>query len=888
MIPERHDFSDISAASHAFDSLSHIYGPELAAEQLRLEHEAYTLGEERFHRTMERQMEYGEFTNNRVAIPLLGTLVPLMSSAITTWVDHQVTKVRRKHVAIGAFQQMNPDTMAAVTIRQVLNMLAQRRSGQGAPTVTQVAIAVGGALEDEARFGRIRTLEKQHYEKHIAKALAKRNGLTYKRAFMEKVEESMLKKGELSQKWVDWNVADSDVRFHMGVRMLELLIESTQLITVKRDFAGDKKKDGEYVFLKEEWVDKIASRAYQLAGVTPQYQPCVVQPKPWRGLQGGGYWAKGRKPLTFIRLNGKKARERYRDVHMPEVYKAVNLAQNTAWAVNKRVLEVANAVMSWAHVNIKEFPTTEREELPVKPHDIETNEEALKGWKKEAAGVYRKDAARVSRRLAYEFGLEQANKFADYEAIYFPHNLDWRGRVYAVPAFNPQSNDMTKGVLQAAHGEPVGPEGIEWLMIHGANTAGVDKVPFNERKQWVRDNEDLILAIADDPLNVTDWMQMDSPFCFLAFCFEWAGVKAHGPAHVSALPIAFDGSCSGIQHFSAMLRDERGGRAVNLVPSDEVQDIYRLVSDDVEIRLQWDMKYGDEDSTKIIVDETTGEIRETVVYGSKTLAIAWLTYGMSRKVTKRSVMTLAYGSKAYGFADQVREDIVKKAIDNGEGQMFPDSGQASRYMAGKIWDSVSVVVVAAVEAMTWLQAAAKLLAAEVKCKATKVVLKPAMPVYWVTPDGFPVWQEYTISETRRVDLMFLGDIRLQSTVQLQDKGDNKINARKQESGISPNFVHAQDGSHLRKTVVHAAAEYGIKFFALIHDSFGTIPARAGAMFKAVRETMVETYENNNVLEDFRQQFMLQLHESQLEKMPPIPQMGTLDIRDILKSDFAFA
>uniref|UniRef100_A0AAU6W4B5 DNA-directed RNA polymerase n=1 Tax=Pseudomonas phage Lepni01 TaxID=3138536 RepID=A0AAU6W4B5_9VIRU len=887
MIPERHDFADIATSSFAFNQLSSIYGPELAAEQLRLEHEAYTLGEERFHRQMERQMERGEFSGNMVAQPLLGTLVPKMSAAITAWIDHQANKGRgRKHVSFAAAQQMNPDTMAAVTIRYILNIIAQRRNS--APTVTETSIMIGGALEDEARFGRIRVLEAEHFKRAIAPALAKRNGLTYKKAYMEKVEESMLQKGELAQPWVEWGIADSDVRFHMGIRMLEILIESTQLIEVRRDHAGDKKQDGEYIFLNAEWAEKLQNRAYALAGITPQYQPCIVPPKPWKGLQGGGYWAKGRKPLTFIRLNGKSARERYQQVEMPAVYKAVNIAQSSAWTVNKRVLEVANAVMTWKNVQIKEFPTTERQELPPKPHDIDTNEAALKAWKKEAAGVYRKDAARISRRLAYEFSLEQANKFSEYEAIYFPYNLDWRGRVYAVPAFNPQSNDMTKGILQAAQGEPVGEEGIEWLMIHGANTAGVDKVPFPERKQWVRDNQGLILAIAKDPLTVTDWMSMDSPFCFLAFCFEWAGVVKDGPNHISALPLAFDGSCSGIQHFSAMLRDERGGRAVNLVPSETVQDIYKLVSDEVEIALQWDLKYGTEAHMETVIDKITGEITERRCTGTKELAIMWLTYGMSRKVTKRSVMTLAYGSKAYGFSDQISEDIVKKAIDNDCGQMFTSPREACRYMAAKIWDSVSVVVVAAVEAMNWLQKAAKLLASEVKDKKTKEVLKPAMPVYWTTPDGFPVWQEYKINPTRRIDLMFLGDVRIQATVMLRGTAESKIDARKQESGISPNFVHSQDGSHLRKTVVHGHDNHGIRFFALIHDSFGTIASKAGAMFRAVRETMVETYENNDVLADFREQFMEQLHETQLDKMPELPKMGTLNIRDILKSDFAFA
>ena len=97
-----------------------------------------------------------------------------------------------------------------------------------------------------------------------------------------------------------------------------------------------------------------------------------------------------------------------------------------------------------------------------------------------------------------------------------------------------------------------------------------------------------------------------------------------------------------------------------------------------------------------------------------------------------------------------------------------------------------------------------------------------------------------------------------------------------------------DGSHLRMTVVRSYEVYGVESFALIHDSFGTIPADAGNLFKAVRETLVDTYEENDVLADFRDQFADQLHESQLDKMPEMPAKGALDLQEILKSDFAFA
>lgn len=115
-----------------------------------------------------------------------------------------------------------------------------------------------------------------------------------------------------------------------------------------------------------------------------------------------------------------------------------------------------------------------------------------------------------------------------------------------------------------------------------------------------------------------------------------------------------------------------------------------------------------------------------------------------------------------------------------------------------------------------------------------------------------------------------------------------IDRYKQRSGIAPNFVHSQDGSHLRMTIVHASRAYGIKSFAVIHDSFGTIPADAGDLFKAVRESMVKTYAGNDVLADFYEQFECQLHESQIAKMPPLPKKGNLDIYKILESDFAFA
>lgn len=887
---DKHDFSDVSNAIEPFNLLADHYGQDLAVKQLQLEHEAYTEGERRFIKNLERQTERGELADNQVAKPLMQTLVPKIAQAVKEWHEGPDGKLSTSRPSV-AFTMLSTEEKAvkdrslriscesaAVIILKVI--LSKLVKPEGIP-ITPMASAIGRTLEDEIRFGRIRDQEKEHFKKAIAENLNKRAGVSYKKAYMQAVETSMLEQGQLEDAWGTWSPTEA---VHVGIKMLEIVIQSTQLVELKRYGAGNAAADVEMVHLSDFWVKKMAQRGFSLAGIAPVYQPCVVPPKPWTGVVGGGYWAKGRRPLPLIRLGSKSAVARYEDVYMPEVYDAVNIIQNTPWKVNKKVLDVVNMVEKLNNTPIDDIPQME----PLKPEDYagETEEE-LKAWKKAAAGIYRREKARQSRRLSLSFIVNQANKFSQFKAIWFPYNMDWRGRVYAVPMFNPQGNDMQKGLLTLAVGKPIGAEGFKWLKVHGANCAGVDKVTFEERIKWVEDNHDNIMAAAKAPMDSIEWWgKLDSPFCFIAFCFEYSGVIHHGLSYSCSLPIAFDGSCSGIQHFSAMLRDHIGGHAVNLTPSGKVQDIYRIVSDRIEEELKVLLVNGTDNEMVTHEDKKTGEITERLKLGTRELARQWLTYGMSRKVTKRSVMTLAYGSKEYGFADQVYEDIVMPAIDSGSGAMFTEPSQASRFMAKMIWEAVSVTVVAAVDAMKWLQGAAKLLAAEVKDKKTGEILKPCLPVHWVTPDGFPVWQEYRKKDTTRLNLMFLGSFNLQPTV---NKGMKKeLDKHKQESGISPNFVHSQDGSHLRKTVVHTHRKYGVMSFAVIHDSFGTIPADAEYLFRGVRETMVETYRDNDVLLDFYEQFEYQLHESQRDKLPELPKKGKLNIEDILSSDFAFA
>jgi DNA-directed RNA polymerase len=337
-----------------------------------------------------------------------------------------------------------------------------------------------------------------------------------------------------------------------------------------------------------------------------------------------------------------------------------------------------------------------------------------------------------------------------------------------------------------------------------------------------------------------------------------------------------DGSCSGIQHFSAMLKDASGGAAVNLVPSERPQDVYGIVAKKVIERLQADAVTGTEDASV-----TTADGKSYILPGTKSYAKQWLEFGVTRKVTKRSVMTLAYGSKQFGFHQQLMEDIVQPAQDAAtdsagvvDRDAFPFEGdgyKAAGYMAKCIWEAVSVTLVAAVDAMKWLQEAASLAAQE------------NLPVRWTTPVGFPVMQVYQDTRDRRTETILAGKL-----VRLTMKDEQPtLDTKKMANGISPNFVHSCDAAHLLLTVARAT-QAGLTNFAMVHDSFGTTAADLEVFYRTVREAFVEIYTGMDVLDNFKEDVAAILSPESREKLRELPAHGTLDVAGVLTSRYCFS
>jgi DNA-directed RNA polymerase len=545
----------------------------------------------------------------------------------------------------------------------------------------------------------------------------------------------------------------------------------------------------------------------------------------------------------------------------------VNAIQATPWIVNKCVLEVIQELVRNGG-NIAGIPNiyedTKPAVLPEEPtkEDIERYKAIMPKW-------YKGEKRRKSLVLRALYTLRTAEKFKDEDAIYFPCNMDFRGRIYPIPSFNFQGDDLTKSLILFKDAPPCKTtKDIEWLAITGANIAGHDKIAYADRVAWITRNETHILQSASDPLGYTWWAEQDEPCQMLAFCFEWARWCEWRETHqgdpsgfVTGLPSHQDGTCSGLQHFSAILRDEIGGTAVNLVPQDTPNDIYARVADEVNCLLREDSTKGTPDS----VDEKTNKI----VYGTRTCAQTWLSFGVTRKVTKRPTMTLAYGAREFGYREQIMTDTIEPAMrEQGDACVFNDHNKwrMSGYMAKIIWRSVSKVVIKACEGMKWLQLCAQ------------IVAKEGKPVTWVTPLGLPVQQEYLVDNCEIVQMTVANKrIRVYSHSVTGD-----IDKHKQANGIAPNFIHSMDASHLMLTV-NACALAGIRHFSTIHDSYGCPIAQTETMYRCVRQAFVDMYTDNDVLKSFAED----MKHLTTHTLPALPSKGALHLQDVLDSKYIF-
>ena len=800
--------------------------------QLELERTMVFKGAETFERNTKEAEEAGRGAETAYAQRLLQEFMLPLIEALTSFVE---TNKPGKHGKIRTLlQRASPDKAMYLAMQAVFNSFTHEAPLAG------LATRIGRMIEDEVRFSRFQELHGDYYAA-IKKDFARKGTKDYR--FMHRVLTH--KANELADEWIEWTVAE---RAEVGMKLVDIVLTTTDLIE-KKQFNQHGKTRTLIIPTEsaKKWIDEHKEFSKFLF---PDKMPCIIEPDPWTGLNQGGYYSPELRQATpMIKTSGKKHRRHVSEGDLTAAMEVLNALQDVPWEVNTEILATVQAC--W-HANLRiGMPPKDPYEIPPSPFAkgtelTEAQQEQLTDWKHEAAEIHTQEKERRSKSFQISRIIRLASEYTKYNRFWYVWYYDSRGRAYPTTSgFNPQGADIAKGLLRPNVAKPLGNTGWYWHRVNGANRYGNDKLSYDDRVAWVDSQQEFFLRAANDPMGHTDlWGNADKPWQFLAWLFEYRdalALEALGRdirTFVSHIPVGRDGTCNGLQHFSAMLRDATGGAYTNLVPSDKPADIYTKVGAVCTAKLlaETEDPFGWKDFIQI--------------HGGGT---------MERKLPKRPVMTLPYGSTRQSCTKYIFEYVL--ATDR---KKFEGNFKAACWLTPLMWESIGEVVVAARDAMKWLQ------------RAASVLSKENEPITWTAYDGFPVYMGNRIINTTKIDTQLGGRFQLRIGNFTED-----IDRNRQRNGVAPNFVHSQDAAHMRAVIRQCKAE-GIAPLAFIHDDFGTHAADTERLGEIIRDTFVDLYSQHDPLKALSAQY-----EGTEYELEPLPEYGSLDIQSVKQSLYFF-
>jgi DNA-directed RNA polymerase len=150
---------------------------------------------------------------------------------------------------------------------------------------------------------------------------------------------------------------------------------------------------------------------------------------------------------------------------------------------------------------------------------------------------------------------------------------------------------------------------------------------------------------------------------------------------------------------------------------------------------------------------------------------------------------------------------------------------------------------------------------------------------WTSALGLPVINRYHRPITRRIETRLRGR-RRQTKFVVGEKPDAWRS--KAKDAVTANFTHSVDAAHLQMIAV-AATNVGIDMLC-IHDCFGCVAPHADRFNDIIRDQFIRLH-RRNLLNEVRQAVRLRVPKN--VKLPPLPEIGDLDLELIRKSFHAF-
>ena len=704
-----------------------------------------------------------------------------------------------KAVAVIPIKNCDPSILALITAKGVLDVLGVRRIEK--PTYACVTTHIGRLVYDQIMLDRFEASNPDLF------ALTKltihaHKGYLYK---VQRFRAAMRKAEYQPEKW------SSAVKCLVGGWLVDCLARSTGWVASRTVSKGGKQEltvlaySPEFLKAKEALLEQAESFAACL-------WPMLCEPNDWTGTHKGGYLTNELRRLNSLVRTGISRRGPV--LRESKALTMLNRLQKVPYRINPEILDIANFCMEH-RISVGKFRAEEPTPPPPKPDPWETaSDEEKVAYRRARTEIEDNNSALAQKNYRTTECLFVANKYKD-DTFWIPWSFDFRGRVYPIPtSLSPQGTDFDKSLVYFFD---EGPVNDWWLGFQVATTWGLDKAPMEDRINWVKDNHDFISMIASDPKGtISTWSGAEEPWCFLASAIEYYHCVITKTKQTSGLPVSVDATCSGLQHLSALALDRTAAEMVNVVPTPRPSDGYAIVAEKAKEQLP--------------------EHLHPII---------------TRKVTKRTVMTTPYGVTENSARDYIRQELKGIELEKGELQAIVKA--IYRYAVRKVFAGPC-------KSMEFIQRV-----------AGEAIKAGQTTIEWVTPSGFSVVQEYRRNDCERVKTRLLGETIRTSLLKPFD--ERQVDLNKAKTAASPNLIHSLDAALLHLVFAEWSGP-----FTVIHDCVLGRSCDMDRMGEAIRDKFVEIY-SEPVLKNWADQLNADFDESVMQ--------NTLDINDVQNSAYFF-
>lgn len=253
----------------------------LIEEQLQLETDMITGGIHRYRKITDLAIQKGKESHTPHGRAIVSRLVLTVANAVVDFIKHP-TNISRD-IAWKNLKEMDAEQVAYLSLVTLVDSISRKN------TLMYVARSIGANLEIQDRLDRWIHAEGDTATNTIKLAMkkaygARRYGLTNK----------MNKDGYNTTQWL------KSERVHVGFKMVDLIIQSTGIIKLDTQ-PTERKRRATYVVPTQDTLDWIKAFNEYMQGSRPRYLPCVIPPKDWTSVKGGGYHGHEIDELPIVR-----------------------------------------------------------------------------------------------------------------------------------------------------------------------------------------------------------------------------------------------------------------------------------------------------------------------------------------------------------------------------------------------------------------------------------------------------------------------------------------------------------------------------------------------------------------------------------------------------------